>query len=77
MADDEIYAPITNLRNTVIFLAPGNGCHHDILSVVIARKIARPMIEGVAFAQAVAAGDMTGQLDIKSQRTRSVTWPMP
>ena len=67
MADDEIYAPITNLRNTVVFLLLATAVIMTLLSVMIARKIARPMIEGVAFAQAVAAGDMTGRLEIKSR----------
>jgi len=67
MADDEIYAPIANLRNTIILLLIATVIVMTILSVMIARKIAKPMIEGVTFAQAVAAGDMTGRLEIKSR----------
>jgi len=66
MADDEIYAPINNLRTTIIMLLAVTVVIMSILSVIIARKISRPMIEGVAFAQAVAAGDMTGSLEVKS-----------
>lgn len=67
MADDEIYAPIINLRNTVMFLLLVTVVIMTIISIIIARKIARPMIEGVAFAQMIASGDMTGKLDIKSK----------
>ncbi|GEM_PF-936458 len=67
MTDKEINAPVYNLRNMVLMLILVSVIVIAFLAVVIARSIATPMIKGVAFAQAVAAGDMTGRLDVKTR----------
>jgi methyl-accepting chemotaxis protein len=67
MNDKEVNAPVYNLRNLVFLVISISVLIIAVLAVFIARSISAPMIRGVAFAQAVAAGDMTGQLDVKSR----------
>ncbi|HZV81625.1 MAG TPA: methyl-accepting chemotaxis protein [Geobacteraceae bacterium] len=67
MADKEVNAPVYNLRNMVILIIVLSVFVIAVLAVFIARTISAPMIRGVAFAQAVAAGDMTGRLEVKSR----------
>jgi methyl-accepting chemotaxis protein len=63
---DEILAPATLLRNVVIVLVLISIVVVSLLAIVIARGMARPLLNGVAFAQAVAAGDLTGRLEVKN-----------
>ncbi|MBK5276867.1 MAG: methyl-accepting chemotaxis protein, partial [Desulfuromonadales bacterium] len=65
--DSEINAPIYNLRNTILLIISISIFIISVLAVLIARSISVPMLRGVAFAQAIASGDMTGQLDVKSK----------
>jgi len=67
MNDREVNAPVYSLRNMVLLVIAVSVVIIAVLAVFIARSISVPMIKGVAFAQAIAAGDMTGQLDIKSK----------
>jgi methyl-accepting chemotaxis protein len=63
----EIYAPVTLLRNIVVSIVLLSILVIAVLAIVVARSIANPMIRGVAFAQAVAAGDLTGRLEVKTR----------
>jgi len=63
----EIYAPVYTLRNMIIGIVLVSIVIISLLAVMIARKIANPMIKGVAFAQAVAAGDLSGQLEVRTK----------
>jgi methyl-accepting chemotaxis protein len=67
MNDKEVNAPVYSLRNMVILVIAVSVLIIAVLAVFIARTISVPMIKGVAFAKAIAAGDMTGQLDVKSK----------
>jgi methyl-accepting chemotaxis protein len=67
MADKEINAPIFNLRNTVLIVILLSAVIIAVLAVIIARSIANPMLKGVAFAQAVAAGDLNQTLEVKTK----------
>jgi len=63
----EIYEPVYTLRNIVVGIVLLSALVIAILAVIIAKNIASPMIKGVVFAQAVAAGDLSGRLDVKSR----------
>jgi methyl-accepting chemotaxis protein len=64
---DEILAPVHLLRLVVIAVALISGVIIAILAILIARTMAKPLLQGVAFAQAVAAGDLTGKLEVASR----------
>lgn len=66
-ATHEIYAPVTTLRNIITAIVLVVVAVISILALTIARSLANPMIRGVAFAQAVAAGDLTQSLEVKSK----------
>jgi len=66
MSEKEIYAPIYTLRNMVLFILALAIVAIVFLALLVARKIAAPLVEGVSFAQAVAAGDLTRTLEVKS-----------
>ncbi|MCM2357080.1 MAG: methyl-accepting chemotaxis protein [Geobacteraceae bacterium] len=63
----EVFAPVYTLRNVVIAVIVISVLIIAVLAVVVARSIANPMIKGVAFAQAVAAGDLTGTLEVRTR----------
>jgi methyl-accepting chemotaxis protein len=65
--EKELYAPVHSLRNIVLAVILIAALVVAMLAVVIARSIANPMIKGVAFAQAVAAGDLTQALVVNSR----------
>ena len=65
--ENELYAAVFTLRNIVFLVILIAALVIAVLAVLIARSIANPMIKGVAFAQAVAAGDLTGRLEVKSK----------
>jgi methyl-accepting chemotaxis protein len=64
LPEKELYAPVYSLRNIVIVVIILAALVIAVLAIVIARSIANPMIKGVAFAQAVAAGDLSGKLEV-------------
>jgi methyl-accepting chemotaxis protein len=64
--EKELYAAVYSLRNIVLLVIALAAIVIALLATVIARNIARPMIKGVEFAQAVAGGDLTGQLDVRT-----------
>jgi len=63
----EIYAPVTALRNIVFSIVLLSILIVAVLAIFIARSIAAPMIRGVVFAQTVAAGDLTGRLEVRTK----------
>jgi methyl-accepting chemotaxis protein len=65
--EKELYASANSLRDIVLLVILAAAALIVALAVLIARSIANPMIKGVAFAQAVAAGDLTGRLDVKNK----------
>ena len=64
---DEVYAPVYTLRNIIIVIVGISIALIALFAVLIARAIAKPMISGVAFAQAVAAGDLTQTLTVTTK----------
>ncbi|GFE59384.1 methyl-accepting chemotaxis protein [Geobacter sp. AOG1] len=64
---NEIYAPVNTLRNIVIVIVLVAVIIIALLAIFIARSIANPMIKGVAFAQAVAAGDLSQTLEVRTK----------
>lgn len=64
--DKELYASVYKLRSIIFVVIVLVALAIAIIAIVIARSIANPMIKGVVFAQAVAAGDLSGQLEIRS-----------
>jgi methyl-accepting chemotaxis protein len=64
---DEIYAPVNTLRNIVIAIVLIAIAVITVLALIIANSIAKPMVKGVAFAQAVAAGDLTQTLAVQTK----------
>src|SRR6185369_14343009 len=67
MADKEVNAPIYGLRNLIILIIVLAVIIIAVLAIVIARAIAAPMIRGVVFAQSIAAGDLSGRLEVTSR----------
>ncbi|MBT0654679.1 methyl-accepting chemotaxis protein, partial [Geomobilimonas luticola] len=67
MADDEIYAPILALRFMVMVIILVTVAIVAVLAVIVARSLANPMIKGVVFAQAVAAGDLSQTLEVRAK----------
>ncbi|PKN16064.1 MAG: methyl-accepting chemotaxis protein [Deltaproteobacteria bacterium HGW-Deltaproteobacteria-23] len=65
--DKELYASVYKLRSIIFIVIVLAAMAISILAIVIARSIANPMIKGVVFAQAVAAGDLSGQLEVRSK----------
>ncbi|RII28325.1 MAG: hypothetical protein CXR31_00025 [Geobacter sp.] len=63
----ELYNPVYALRSIVLILISVAMLLIAGIAVIIARSIANPMLKGVAFAQAVAGGDLTGQLDVRTK----------
>ncbi|RII26577.1 MAG: hypothetical protein CXR31_09155 [Geobacter sp.] len=64
---NEIYAPVNTLRNIVFVIVIVAAILIALLAIFIARSIANPMIKGVAFAQIVAAGDLSQTLEVRSK----------
>ncbi|HYW83434.1 MAG TPA: methyl-accepting chemotaxis protein, partial [Spirochaetia bacterium] len=58
------FARITNVINTAVILFAIVAALVVALQMLISRSITRPLTRGVAFAQRVAGGDFTQQLDI-------------
>ncbi len=65
--ESELYASVRSLRNIVVVVILIAAFAIAVLAIFIARSIANPMVKGAAFAQAVAAGDLTGQIEVKSR----------
>ena len=65
--EKELYAPVYSLRNIVLIIMLMSIIAIAILAVVIARAITNPMIEGVDFAKAVATGDLTRTLEVRTK----------
>jgi methyl-accepting chemotaxis protein len=65
--EKELYASVYILRSIVIGVMLCAAALVALLAIVIARSIANPMLKGVAFAQAVASGDLTGQLVVTTR----------
>jgi methyl-accepting chemotaxis protein len=67
MADDEVLIPVNNLRKIIFALIAIAAAAIATISVFVARSISRPLVEGVIFAQAVAAGDLTQTFVVKNR----------
>jgi len=65
--EQDVFAPVHSLRNIVLVIVACAVLVVAVLAIIIARSIANPMIRGVAFAQAVAAGDLTQTLEVKTE----------
>lgn len=65
--EKELYAPVYSLRNILLGVIILTALLIGVLAIFIARSLANPMIKGVAFAQAVAGGDLSGQLEVRTQ----------
>lgn len=66
VGDDELFAPIYNLRSILLVILAATALLMAVVALLIARRVANPMLEGVGFAQAVATGDMTRSLEVKT-----------
>jgi len=65
--EKEVFSPVYSLRNMMLIIMVLAAVVVAILAVIIARTIATPMIKGVAFAQAVASGDLTQSLAVTTK----------
>jgi methyl-accepting chemotaxis protein len=64
---DEILAPVHLLRTILVGSLLTSMAIIAVLAILIARSIANPVLKGIAFAQDVAAGDLTGHLEVQSR----------
>ncbi|NBF39168.1 MAG: HAMP domain-containing protein [Spirochaetes bacterium] len=62
--ETEVRQPVQNLVTSVVIAAVVIALFVALIAFFVALSIARPMIKGVAFAQTVAAGDLTADLDV-------------
>jgi methyl-accepting chemotaxis protein len=60
----EVRQPVQNLVTSVVIAAVVIALFVGLIAFFVALSIARPMIKGVAFAQTVAAGDLTADLEV-------------
>ena len=63
----EVRQPVRNLVISVIVAAVVISILVAVVALLVALSIARPMIRGMAFAQSVASGDLTADLDVNQQ----------
>ncbi|MFO7749180.1 MAG: methyl-accepting chemotaxis protein, partial [Desulfobacteraceae bacterium] len=60
----EVLAPVKNIRNTILFISVVIALVVAAGAYFIARMISAPLLKGVAFADAVAKGDLTATIDV-------------
>ncbi|MFP4205882.1 MAG: methyl-accepting chemotaxis protein [Spirochaetaceae bacterium] len=60
----EVSAPVRNLVTAVVIAAAVISIIVALIAFFVAMSIARPMIRGVSFAESVAAGDLTADLEV-------------
>jgi methyl-accepting chemotaxis protein len=65
--EKDLYSQVYNLRNIILVVILLAVVGIALFAIMIARAIANPMIKGVAFAQAVAAGDLSGSLEVETK----------
>ncbi|SHO53885.1 methyl-accepting chemotaxis protein, partial [Desulfopila aestuarii] len=63
----EVLVPIQRLIKSVVVAAVVISVIIAIIALLVARGIANPLITGVAFARAVATGDLTAEIKINQQ----------
>jgi methyl-accepting chemotaxis protein len=61
---DEIFAPIRNLATSIFIVAAIIAVLVAVIALYVANMIAKPLTRGVSFAQEVAQGDLTTDLDV-------------
>ncbi len=64
---DEIMEPVISLRNRIFIIVLVVSIVIVVVSIIFARSIARPINKGVDFAQKLANGDLTAEVDIHQQ----------
>jgi len=63
ISEKEIHAPVYALRNLMLLVISLSALAIAALTVLIAGKIVAPLVQGVAFAEAIARGDLTSTLE--------------
>jgi methyl-accepting chemotaxis protein len=64
ISEKEINAPVYSLRNTMLLLMSLAALVIALLTVLIAGNIVAPLLQGVAFAESIASGDLSRTLEI-------------
>ncbi len=62
--ESEVKAPVTVLVRSIIIVGIIIGVIVGIVAIVVAGGIANPLVKGVAFARAIAAGDLSANIPI-------------
>ncbi|MFP4565656.1 MAG: methyl-accepting chemotaxis protein [Spirochaetaceae bacterium] len=65
--ENEVREPVEALVTAVVIAAVVIALVVGLVAFLVALSIARPMIRGVAFAETVAAGDLTADLDVEQK----------
>jgi methyl-accepting chemotaxis protein len=63
----EVTAPIDNLTTSILIAAAVLAALIALAAYLVASAIARPMVAGVSFAERVAEGDLTGELNVNQK----------
>ncbi|MCU7939040.1 MAG: HAMP domain-containing protein [gamma proteobacterium symbiont of Bathyaustriella thionipta] len=63
----EVHQPITALTISILIMGVIIAIIILIISFYLALSISRPLVKGVAFAQLIAKGDLTGELDVNQK----------
>ena len=64
ISEREINAPVYSLRNLLLLVIALAALVSAVLTVVLARSIVAPLLQGVEFAKSIAGGDLTGSLEV-------------
>ena len=65
--ESEVEKPVANLIKSIFVVAAIAIVFIAVLALIIAGKIAKPLVQGVAFAKTISSGDLTQHLDINQK----------